>query len=80
MSGLEEQWEELGGGLFVLSSKMDEMRRLHSSHQSMRALFDFYIKYDPTPSWQHIALALQQMGLRDLADVVTTKYVRGRQL
>ena len=62
-------------------SKMDEFRQLHrSSHQGMRALFDFFIRYYPTPSWQRIASALQKMGLHDVADVVTTKYVRGRQL
>ena len=81
LSGVEEQWEELGKELLVGQSKMNKIRRNHlSSHQRLRALIKFYITYDPTPSWQEISLALQEIGLQDLADVVTTKYVRGRQL
>ena len=81
LSGVEERWEELGEKLVVGESKRNEIRRNHrSSHQRMRALINFYITYDPTSSWQEISSALQEMGLQDLADVVTTKYVRGRQL
>ena len=81
LSGVEERWEELGEKLVVGESKRSEIRRNHrSSHQRMRALINFYITYDPTPSWQEISSVLQEMGLHDLADVVTTKYVRGRQL
>ena len=81
LRGVEERWEELGDNLGVGQSKRDEIRRNHlSSHQRLRALINFYITYDPTPSWQEISSVLQRMGLQDLADVVTTKYVRGRQL
>ena len=81
LSGVEERWEELGRNLGVGQSKRDEMKRLHqSSHQRLGALINFYIRYDYAPSWQRIALALQDMGLQDLVDVVATKYVRGRQL
>ena len=67
--------------LEVWQSKRNEIRRLHRdrSHR-IAALFNLYIRYYPTPSWQHIASALQEIGLHDVADVVTTKYVRGRQL
>ena len=87
MSGLEEQWEELGVKLLdvllthVWQSKRDEIRRLHhTSTHRIEELIKFYIKYYYASSWQRIASALQEMGLHDLADVVTTKYVRGRQL
>ena len=65
----------------VWEHKRDEIRRLYrdSTHR-IESLFNFYIRYYPTPSWQDIASALQEMGLDDVADVVTTKYVRGRQL
>ena len=85
LSGLEERWEELGEKLLFLprvwEHKRDEIRCLHhdSTHQ-IEALIEFYIRYDPTPSWQHIASALKKVGLDDLADVITTKYIRGRQL
>ena len=85
LSGLEERWEELGERLLVFpgvwQSKRDEIRRLHhTSTDRVGALTIFYIRYHYAPSWQHIASTLQWMGLPDLADVVTTKYVRGRQL
>ena len=85
LSGVEEQWEELGERLleysWVWRSKMAEIRRNHrSSTDRIRALSNFFIRYHYAPSWQRIASALQRIGRQDLADVVTTKYVRGRQL
>ena len=81
LSGVEERWEELGWNLGVRQSKRNEIRRNHqTSTDRIAALSNFYIKYYPTPSWQRIVSVLQSMGLPDLADVVTTKYVRGRQL
>ena len=84
LSGLEDRWEELGEklvGLLVWQSKRNEIRRLHhTSTHRMEELIKFYIKYHFAPSWQCIASALQEMGLDDLVDVVTIKYVRGRQL
>ena len=84
LSGVEERWEELGEKLLVVSSvwrsKRDEIRQLHTSADCIRALSNLYIRYYYAPSWQHIASVLQRMGLQYLADVVTTKYVRGRQL
>ena len=61
--------------------KINEIRRLHlNSTQQMKALLTFYVRYHYAPSWQDIASALQEMELHDVADVVTTKYVRGTQL
>ena len=81
LSGVEERWEELGEKLLVGRSKMNEIRRLHqTSTDRIGALSNFYIRYHYAPSWQDIASVLQRMGLPELADVVTTKYVRGRQL
>ena len=86
LSGVKDRWEELGEWLLVVSlsvwrSKRDEIKRLyHTSTDRIGALIGFYIRYHFAPSWQRIASALQRMGLLDLADVVTTKYVRGKQL
>ena len=81
LSGVEERWEKLGEKLAVGWSKMNEIRRNHwSSTDRIVAVIKFYIRYHYAPSWQHVSSALQKMGLQDLADVVTTKYVRGRQL
>ena len=85
LSSVEERWEELGEELLlfpgVWQSKRNEIRRNHrSSTDRVGALSKFYIRYHYAPSWQRISSALQEMGLHDLADVVTTKYVRGRQL
>ena len=82
VKGIEKQWEELSKKLIKHcggQSKRDEIRQLHhSNHHRMEALINFYIKYHPTPSWQHIASSLQKMGLHDLADSVSAKYIRGK--
>ena len=81
LSGVEERWEELGEKLYVSRSKMNEIRRNHqTSTDCIGALTIFYIRYHFAPSWQRIVSALQEIRLQDLADVVTTKYVRGRQV
>ena len=85
LSGMEEWWEELGAKLLVSpsvwQSKRYEIRQLyHTSTDRIGAVISFYIRYHYAPSWQIIASKLQGMGLQDLADVVTTTYVRGRQL
>ena len=81
LRGVVERWEELGRNLAVGQSKRNEIRQHHwSNTDRMEALTTFFIRYYPIPSWQRIASALQWMGLQDLADVVTTKYVGGRQL
>ena len=81
LSGVEERWEELGEKLGVWQSKRNEIRQHHqTSTDRIAAVINFFIRYYHAPSWQRIASALQRMGLNDLADMVTTKYVRGRQL
>ena len=81
LSGVEKRWEELGEKLYVSQSKMNEIRQHHRSNtDQMEAVINFIIRCHYAPSWQHIVSALQEIGLPDLADVVTTKYVRGRQL
>ena len=82
VKGIEKQWEELSKKLIKHcggQSKRDEIRQLHHSNRHrMEALINFYIKYHPTPSWQHIASSLQKIGLLDLADSVSGKYIRGK--
>ena len=85
LSGVEERWEELGEELLVSprvwQSKRGEIRQLyHTSTDRIGAVTIFYIRYHYASSWQQISSVLNRMGLQDLADVVTTKYVRGRQL
>ena len=85
LSGVEERWEELGERLLVAPSvwrsKRNEIRQLHhTSTDRVRALTIFYIRCHYAPSWQDISSVLKRMGLPELADMVTTKYVRGRQL
>ena len=63
-----------------MGRKRNEIRHHRGSTHQMEALLTFYIRYHYAPSWQDIASVLLRMGLDDMADVVTTKYVRGRQL
>ena len=76
--GVEDRWEDLGRELGVRYSWRWEIRRLYQSdHQRMEAIINHYVRHCPTRSWKRVASALEDMELRRLAKVVTTKYVRG---
>ena len=82
LKGVEDRWEELGYKLCfpygVRGSEMQKIRLLyHSDHQRMEALINHYMRHYPLRSWKRVASALEEMQLPQLAEVVTTKYVRG---
>ena len=78
VKGVEDRWEKLSIGLDLHQSKIVEIRRLsQSDHHRMETLADHYITHYPTPSWIHVAEALQRVELHKQADEVTTKYVKG---
>ena len=75
---VEHRWEELGRTLFVLPSKLRNIKGLYkTNHLRMEAVVDYYVKCSPDSSWKNFGTNLQEMGLHKLADEVTTKYVRG---
>ena len=79
--GVESRWEDLGNKLFVRRSERQNIQRLYQSdHQKMEAIINHYVRHYPTSSWSEVASALEMMNLRQLAKVVTTKYVRGMWL
>ena len=76
--GLEDRWEDLSDELAVRYSQREEIQRLYQSdHQRMEALINHYVRHKPTRSWKEVASALEEMELPQLAEVVTTEYVRG---
>ena len=83
--GVESRWEDLGsnlcsGGILggVRDSEMQKIRHLYQSdHQRLEALVKHYVKHCPFHSWKDVSSALEKMQLPQLAEVVTTKYVRG---
>ena len=71
-------WKNLGCKLGVRASKIEEIQDLYrSDYQRMEAIINEYVRHYPTPSWEKVATALWKMRLYKLADVVTTKYVKG---
>ena len=44
----------------------------------MADMVNNYVRHHPTPSWKEVARALQELELHELADTVTTKYVKGK--
>ena len=71
-------WKNLGCKLGVQASKIEELQDLYQSdYQRMEAIINEYVRHYPTPSWEKVATALRKMRLYKLADVVTTKYVKG---
>ena len=78
VKGLERRWEDLAIKLFVRGKKITEIKRTdHNDIQRMEAVVDDYVRYYPTRSWGSVARALREMGLHQLGDVVTVKYIRG---
>ena len=76
--GLESRWEDLADKLVVRDSEIQKIRHLYlSDHQRMEALINHYVRHKPTRSWKKVADALERMELPQLAEVVTTKYIRG---
>ena len=76
--GVESRWEDLSEELGMRYSERQKLRRLYQSdHQRMEALINHYVRHNPTCSWKEVASALEGMQLPQLAEVVTTKYVRG---
>ena len=74
---VEHCWEDLGFGLGVPLSKLSDIKDLYkTNHLRMEAVVDYYVKYSPY-SWKDFGTTLQLMELHNLADEVTTKYVRG---
>ena len=75
--GVEDHWRDLGMYL-VPYSEIEKIQRLYPSDcQRMEALINHYVRHKPTRSWKEVASALERMQLPQLAEVVTTKYVRG---
>ena len=83
--GVESRWEDLGSNLCsgriprgVRRSERQKIQRLYQSdHQKMEAIIKHYVRYYPFRSWKDVSSALERMNLPQLAEVVTTKYVRG---
>ena len=78
VQGVERQWEDLAGKLFVQRKKIDKIIALHRTNVvSMEKVLKEYVRYTPDHNWEEVASALKEMGLHQQADTVTTKYVRG---
>ena len=83
--GMESRWKDLGSNLCsgrilggVRYSERQKIRHLYQSdHQKMEAIIKHYVKHYPFRSWKDVSSALEEMQLTQLAEVVTTKYVRG---
>ena len=76
--GVEGRWEDLGNELGVRDSEMQKIQRLYQSdHQKMEAIISHYVRHEPSRSWKRVASELERIELPQLAEVVTTKYVRG---
>ena len=76
---VEHQWEDLGRKL-GLRTRAGKVQTQLSSVRGMADVVDEYVRRSPTPCWKIVATALQRMKLDKLADEVTTKYVRGRDV
>ena len=78
VKGQERRWENLAATLMVRNKKRAEIERTnHNDIQRMEAVVDHYVRYHPLRSWDSVVRELQVIGLYQLSDVVTAKYIRG---
>ena len=78
VKGRERRWEDLAGKLVVRYTKITEIKAgYHDEIRRMEEVIKEYVRYIPNHSWDHFARVLQSMGLHQLGDAVTDKYVRG---
>ena len=79
MKEVEHHWFDIGKGLHLGSPQLEDITSLFylNARGKMEAVVKNYVKCSPTPSWKDVAVALQEMNLYELADEVTTKYVKG---
>ena len=75
---VEHRWEEFGDKLVMPPSKLENIKDLYQTdHLRMEAVVDHYVKYDPFSSWKRVGTTLQEMEQHQLANNITTNYVRG---
>ena len=76
--GVEGRWKDLSDKLNIRPTEKEKIPHLYQSdHQRMEAIIKHYVRHKPSRSWKRVADALEWMNLPQLAEVVTTKYVRG---
>ena len=76
--GVESHWIDLGSQLDMQVSEIQKIHRLYQNdRQKMEAIVKHYVKHNPPHSWKAVSSALERMELPQLAELVTTKYVRG---
>ena len=76
--GVEGRWKDLSDKLGVRLSEKEKILHLYQSdHQRLEALIEHYTRHHPSRSWKGVSRALERMELPQLAEMVTTKYVRG---
>ena len=65
---MERHWQDL----------CDKLGLQSDGALGMADMVNNYVRHHPTPSWKEVARALQELELHELADTVTTKYVKGK--
>ena len=70
-------WETLGVRLGVSASKSDEIARNRSyrdPHLCKKDLLNHWLENDADPTWEKVAIALEEMDMRNAARKIRTAY------
>lgn len=68
-------WETLGIGLGLTTTKVEEIARKHREpHVCKKDILDHWLRNDAEPSWEKVAMALVEMDRRDVARKIREVY------
>ena len=82
VKAVEHHWKDLGCKLGLRTEERQLIGEVligvgGEEIHGMADVVEEYVRHYPTPSWKQFGTVLQRMELDQLADEVTTKYVRG---
>ena len=74
-----EKWDNACQVLRIPYSMQAGIQESYDSDAERKeAVIMCYITYHPSPNWEHVARVLQGIGERNLAEMVTKKYILGK--
>ena len=70
------KWYDVGGDLWIPTSKLDMIRQQHHESQCSLACWELYLNEAPFPCWKRVAWALYHHGYIEELKIVQKNYIK----